>query len=73
MKSSPAALPRESSLPSTAHAPANTWHRGTGLAVVLRARNSALRVQQGRGFLRRARLNVSSDQALRALMKKMME
>lgn len=27
MKSSPAALPRESSLPSTAHGPMNTWHR----------------------------------------------
>lgn len=32
MKSFPAALPRESSLPSTAHAPMNTWHRSQPLA-----------------------------------------
>lgn len=42
-----AALPRESSLPSTAHAPMSTWLSAPRR--VSRARNSALRVSQGRG------------------------
>lgn len=44
----PAALPRESSLPSTAHALMSTWLSASRR--VSRARNSALRVSQGRGY-----------------------
>lgn len=68
MKSFPAALPRESSLPSAAHAPMNTWHRSQPLAYcvheILHYAFSKVAVSS---------VALSPRQPLRTLMKKMME